>query len=510
MESARHSGLRAPVYGLLVVLIATFGCGTRVEQDSAAVSAPTAAESPATGDSVGATGSAASATEQPLAAPVGGAPASGPAGTPTSLKSTANPASSGGSARTNALTPSAPSDASRPVSPAGEKGGRPVDSSPQGAAPGAAVPAETASGTFSPLVVASVGTYSGPVGTVVVPMLQGAQLWVKWVNARGGLRGHPVKLLVYDDGGDTARHRAQVQEAVEQQHVVAFLMNGEVITGKPSSDYIAQKRVPVIGLDGGEQHAYSNPMYFPQVSLAEALAKTYVPMLAGQALPRGKKKLGTVICVEAQTCNEIDRIVAEAAPAAGLLHVSRARASIAQPDYTAECLAARNAGAEVLFMVLDQNSTGRLTTACARQSYRPTISLVGQGLAEPMKENPSLDGAISSTPLFPWFGRGTPGADEFQDVFRTQGKGIGAGPGPTFGWAAGKLLERAARSISEPPTSASILEGLWSIRDDDLGGLTYPLTFERDRPPKPASCWFNVTIRAGAWISPDGYRLHCV
>src|SRR5204863_238814 len=71
--------------------------------------------------------------------------------------------------------------------------------------------------TATPLVVASVGTLSGPLGGVLLPILNGAQVWVNSINQRGGLNGHRVELVAYDDGGDTARHRAQLQEAIERK-----------------------------------------------------------------------------------------------------------------------------------------------------------------------------------------------------------------------------------------------------------------------------------------------------
>lgn len=59
---------------------------------------------------------------------------------------------------------------------------------------------------------------------------------MKFINERGGLNGHAVRLLAYDDGGgDPARNRAQAQEAVERQHAIAFLMNGADITGQSSA-----------------------------------------------------------------------------------------------------------------------------------------------------------------------------------------------------------------------------------------------------------------------------------
>ena len=70
------------------------------------------------------------------------------------------------------------------------------------------------------------------------------------------------------------------------------------------------------------------------------------------------------------------------------------------------------------------------------------------------------------------------------------------------------MLFRSCRS--EPPTAESVLNGLWSIQNDSLGGLTYPLTFVRDQPAERKACWFGFAVKDGIWVSPDGFKLHCL
>ena len=355
--------------------------------------------------------------------------------------------------------------------------------------------------------MASVGTYSGPAGTVFEPFVKGAQLWIKVVNAKGGVNGHQIRLIVYDDGGDPARHRAQVQDVIEHRGVIGFLMNADAVAGASSVGYINAKRIPVVGNDLASDWMYSSPMYFLQGSAGDELFRTMALATAQQVLPRGKKRFGTLICVEAEGCTRADNVVAETAREAGLDHVYRGRASIAQPDFTAECLSARNENVEVFAMGLDLNSVGRVTAACARQGYHPIYApLVAD---EGQKGNPELAGAVGLSPVFPYFQSATLATDEFQGAVRDHGGGMALGVGSAVGWAAGKLLERAAGAISEPPTTESLLAGLWTIKGDTLGGLTPPLTFVKDEPPARLTCWFNLTLARQTWVSPDGFRLNC-
>jgi branched-chain amino acid transport system substrate-binding protein len=350
---------------------------------------------------------------------------------------------------------------------------------------------------------------SGPAGTALGPIVAGAQVWVKWVNTKGGLNGHSVRLLIYDDGGDPARHRAQVQEAIEQRGAVAFLANAEVITGRQSVEYITAKGVPVVGTDGGELWAYDSPMYFPQGATGPALYQVFAASVAHYMAPKGKTKVGTLVCVEAQGCLDVERTFTESANEYGYQHVYKGRTSLAQPDFTAECLAARNAGVEALWVNLDQNSTKRVANACARQGYRPTFAIPGQGAVEDMKDDPNLEGTLAPNGVFPWFQSGTPATDEYRNAMEVHGKGIPPGGGPPWGWTAGKLLETAAAQLPEPPTSAAILTSLWAIKANTLGGITGPLTYTKDKPPPHLVCWFDHVIQNRSWNSPDGFKVNC-
>ena len=486
----------------LAVVVSTAACGTRV--DSSTPSASTVAPgvtAPAGGEPAAEArrDPAVAVAPVPVSAPVSSA---GNGRTPGSKTSTEVPVSQPG--RQSSPRPDQSSGSRTvPTGPVPGSGSKPT--SPSVPAPNPAA----GGGARSTVIVASVGTYSGPVGTVLLPVLNGAQLWVKYVNDHGGVNGHQIKLLVYDDGGDPARHRTQVQEANERQGVMAFLADGGGLTGQGSQDYITAQGIPVVGTDGGQTFAYSSPMYFPQMSNGTALFRTFVPSIAGQLIPNGKRKLGTLICVEGE-CDQVDKVVAETASGSGLNHVYRGRSSLAQPDFTAECLAARNQGAEILLIVLDQNSSGRVAAACTRQGYKPTYALVPQGLADRLKENSNLAETVASSPVFPYFFSGSPATAQFQTAFRQYGKGLELGVGVAMGWTAGKLFEKGAANLPEPPTRAALLQGLWSIKDDTLAGLTQPLTFTQGRPADPQSCWFDLQIDNKQWFSPDAGQLHCV
>jgi branched-chain amino acid transport system substrate-binding protein len=340
-------------------------------------------------------------------------------------------------------------------------------------------------------------------------LLTGLQVWLKDITKRGGLNGHPVRLLVYDDGGDPARHRAQAQEAVEREHVIAFVLDTAVFTGGSKTEYVTTKGIPVIGIGGAEAWVYTSPMYFPQASTGDAFSAMVAIGAARHFVPQGLKKFGTLVCSEAQGCPDAAAAFDKYEKAEGYSIVYRGRGSLAQPDFTAECLAARNAGVEVLSVSFDTNSLLRISASCARQGYRPRYIAPGGIAIESMKSSPDLEGMLVVSNGFPWFQDNTPASAEYQQAMRNFAPGASRGEGPPIGWTIGKLVERAGAQMPEPPTTAALLSGLWSIASDSLGGLTYPLTFVRDKKPTPTVCWYDLVIKNKSWVSPDGFKLSC-
>ena len=63
---------------------------------------------------------------------------------------------------------------------------------------------------------------TGPLGSVGQEMKNGAELWAKVENARGGLLGRPIQLFVTDTGGDPATCVRKAQELVERENCHVF------------------------------------------------------------------------------------------------------------------------------------------------------------------------------------------------------------------------------------------------------------------------------------------------
>jgi branched-chain amino acid transport system substrate-binding protein len=333
------------------------------------------------------------------------------------------------------------------------------------------------------------------------------QVWAAWVNAHGGVNGHPVKVYVVDDGMDPQRYQAAVKDLVENKHVIAFVDNFAPFTIQAGVKYLESKQVPVIGGDCAEYVWNQSPMLFPQ-------CPAYVSSIWG--IPRvgavwGKgKNFGAIICSEAAACTSTKHewVDNHVAAQAGVKMVYEADVSIGQPDFTAECLQARNAHVQIMSVVADVGTVGRVVQSCDRQGFHPQYVQGSGTMDEHLASLPGMSDALVQLNDFPWTVSNA-AVKEFRDAYATYAPNDPLTPNASQGWASAIVFQQAAAHVGATPTSAQILAGLWSMRNATFGGLTPPLTFLKNKPAPDARCSFAMQVQNGRIEGPFGLKTVC-
>ena len=312
--------------------------------------------------------------------------------------------------------------------------------------------------------------------------------------------------LVYDDGGDPARHRAGIQQMVEKEGVVAIVGdNGFLALREDSVRYVEQKRVPIVGGDALNDLWFNSPMMFPQMAAGNYKLWSQMVAAADTAGPGGK--FGYILCSEGPICQEAQKWWPEYAKRNGLTVVYGSQMSMTQPSFTAECLAAKNAGVQFLMLGMDTNSERRVIASCTQQGYHPIFGLV-QVRAE-MAADKGIDDAMLVSNVFPFPSGDSPAAQEFQQAMAKYAPGAGVAYDFSQGWVTAKLFEKAAANLPDNPTPADILKGLWAMKNETLGGLAAPLTFSQGQPATPVTCYWPVRAKGGKWVAPLGAQSIC-
>jgi branched-chain amino acid transport system substrate-binding protein len=486
-----------------VALLAAFalvsGCANSLSHDALVkASQPVAATAGAT------TIDAAAAAGGPAAVPLGDTTPAAGASAAKGQAVPVSPSSTGSTVAPPATGTAAAATQVGKVAKAASPGKKAAPASTSTNAAPASVPVCT--GAKAPIVIGAVGQLTGVLGTAFVGGTRAIQAWLTKVNGTGGLGCHPVKYVTADDGGDPARNLALVRQLVEQDKVIAMLYNTGLLTGQASRDYLVSKNLPVIGQEGGELFWGTAPNFFNHGTSGRPLIDFTLIAGARAALAVGKKKLGTLACQEVSYCNTADKSWADLGKQIGLEPVYRGQSSLLTVDFTAQCLAAKKAGVEVLALAFESTGIHRIAQSCASVGFKPMIVCTSVQSNLDFVDDENLDGVVIAQPYLPWFLNDRPAIQAFQSVLSQFAPGLPLDSASINGWAAAQLFSRADKAFAaDVVTSKGILDALGTVKNDDLGGLSYPLTFTPGKPQDTKRCGWIMKVQNKKFTS-DGKR----
>ncbi|HEX3827841.1 MAG TPA: ABC transporter substrate-binding protein [Sporichthyaceae bacterium] len=364
-----------------------------------------------------------------------------------------------------------------------------------------------------PVAIGQVGTFSGLAGTVTAPIRAALAVWAKDVNARGGLACHPVAVWSDDDGGDPARAAAEVQELVAEHHVVALVGNLVAASINGFAPAVAAAKIPAIGGGSYTMQDFDNRWFFPD----GASVQDQVMGVLRDGVDQGHRRLGALYCVEATVCTQADEYFKNGAAPAGAAMVYNAPVSITQPDYTAQCLNARDAKVDLLGVALDGASIGRVARSCTAIGYRPVFAASAAVFGPDQANDPTIRsfGVVTITTEAPWFLDDQPGLRAFHEAMDRWAPTSNLTNASLIGWTSAELFRAAVEKVADqagtgPITPELVLTGLGRIHDDTLGGLTGPLTFTPDETHATSNgCVFYELLTTAGWAAPRGSRPVC-
>ena len=265
------------------------------------------------------------------------------------------------------------------------------------AAPASSAPGSTATGT--PIVIGSVGSYTEDGFTD--PGEPAIEAWASWVNAHGGINGHPVKLIVEDNKGDQAQAVSMVKQLVQQDHVVAFVSNQDGSLNAGYASYLDAQKIPVLGGSVFTLQPWvSDPMFYPE----GLTAIQDMTSLAISAKEHGIAKVGSLACSEAAQCAAANGLAKAVFDGAGMSDVYGGLVSSTATDYTASCITAEQSGAKAMILLVPSASEGQVIAGdCQRQGYTPSYIIPGEAIGAGYLASSAFNNAFTSAPTLPWF-----------------------------------------------------------------------------------------------------------
>jgi len=367
-------------------------------------------------------------------------------------------------------------------------------------------PASAAS-SGAPVVIGDLCSCTGPEASTISQTTVVVNAWAASVNAKGGLDGHQVQIVVKDDGYNPATSQADAQALVQQNHIVALFDNSDEDT--VWATYMEQQKVPVIGAT--ESNAgYQNPDFFPPGATINFDGGAG----AIQAHDAGIKTEADLFCVEVTICEQGAAKLHALLPKVGMKLVFSAGIGYAAPNYTAQCIAAKQSGAQSMAVSDASAIVTKVAENCAAQGYTPTELSADGSVAIAWLGVPAMNGNLDVQADLPWFVHNAATKPMYAALEKYA---PGVTTGPNFGevvvqsWAAGVELQLAAQAghLSAHPTAAQIIDGLYALKGTTLDGLVAPITFHKGQPASNP-CFYQMGIKNGKFVELDGGKTICV
>jgi len=356
--------------------------------------------------------------------------------------------------------------------------------------------------TKDALQVAFLGTFSGVTSSGNATMKDAVEAWAEEVNANGGLDGHHVDLIVKDVAGPTGTN-VNVAKSVIAQKVDAIL---DVDEGSTQWLNLAeQAKIPVITSSSFAQVVYKS--VFPV--FGDSPAQTY--MIASAAKMIGPK-MAIGYASEAQSAAEYAAQVKSFGKNVGVSVVVSAELSSSQPDYTAFCQLLKTSGVNEYFLALSTATAQKVTNQCYQQGVRLPQVLLGYQTSPALVKSAAYQGSIAQDLTAPFFDTSVPAVAAYRSAMKKYAPSVlgtdkdsSAG---TMGWSLAEMLSYAVKH-GGGITSADIFKGLYTAKNETLGGLIAPVTYVEGKNTS-IGCAFVWAIRSQDYtLTTNGIKPVC-
>ncbi|WP_156869970.1 ABC transporter substrate-binding protein [Sporichthya polymorpha] len=367
-----------------------------------------------------------------------------------------------------------------------------------------------------PVVLGQVGAFSGLVGANNQGAVQTLPVWVRDVNARGGLGCHPVTLFQKDTASDPAKAEAAVKEMVQVRNAVALIASYAPLDIVGFRKGVESAKIVSVGGDQVTPDWHLSPYLYPVGGIEKA-------QFAGSAKAlqsKGVDKLAIFYCVESSACTAFkDTLDRDGyAKKFGMSIVYQTQISLTQNDFTSACQAAKNAGAKAVVFAGDAGGVQRTARSCATVGLDvPIVITASQATFDPNDKNLQKATVSMATPIFPFIS-----TDDNQAIKDYRAAMARYNPTAEFNnasaltWSSAKMLERAVELLGPsardvPLTRDLILQGLGKVKKETLGGLIPATTYTLNQPHAQENfCFAAMGFDSRGFFAPAGARFDCI
>jgi branched-chain amino acid transport system substrate-binding protein len=334
--------------------------------------------------------------------------------------------------------------------------------------------------------------------------------WADSVNAKGGLNGHQIKMFYHDDASDTTTAQSLVSTMINQDKIQVLIDDSAV---DPNfAKYVDRHKIPMTG-NAETGLTFTDPYFFTPGLTVDAY--NIADMLAAKKV--GVHTVGQFYCAESTVCTQGVGPFRSTAAAEKLKVGYVGQISYSAPNYDPQCLAAKQAGVGMLSVADAATIVTTVATNCTQQRYTPWYVGGDGAVSTSFLTTPGLNTKfIGVEPDIPFFAN-TPGTQQMNAILKKYAyaqtiKDPNYSEEATENYVSGLILgeavKKAGAGTNGPITSSEVLNGLYQMRNDTVGGMAPPLTYIKGQP-NPSRCWFWIRIQNGKFTTPYGTAATC-
>jgi branched-chain amino acid transport system substrate-binding protein len=346
------------------------------------------------------------------------------------------------------------------------------------------------------IVVGSVVTQSGAAS--FVPAAEALRAFFADLNARGGINGRKVRLVIYDDAANPAKGREVFQRLIEQDKVVAIVGNLAPIGEGLALQMAEEAGVPFIPASGLTPASFKSRIaYFSSGTL-----ENFGNVACKEALRQGQKRVALVYISAEQILPIIDAY--EDCVNANGGAVFREEVPLGNPDYTGTVLRLRQFDPDVAFYEIPDVDVVKVWRSMERQGLTDVATQL-----VPSNDTPTIrdyEGAASngcsimSSVLPPHLD--SPELRRIRTAMARYTPGSFVNTAAVDKWMAGLLFVETVKLAGANVTRQSLLAALPRVRNFDGNGLSNPFSYGPDKRTGTDLFWFFA--KQGRGFGPVG------
>jgi branched-chain amino acid transport system substrate-binding protein len=240
-------------------------------------------------------------------------------------------------------------------------------------------------------------------------------------------------------------------------------------------------------------------------------------MVISAAHKIGVTKMATFYCAEIPACSQAVPAFAAVGKQQDVAVPVSAAVSSSATNYVAQCLAAKEAGADGMFIAATSDVEIRVVQDCAKQGYTPHLITSSGAYGVSLLGTKGANGMISAETVAPFFDTKVPAIKIMTAAFNKYEPAVTHSTAyndeAVMQWATGVLIAQGFKTgklgTTNPITATALANGLHAIGSTNLDGLTPTLTLSPGQA-QVNRCFFYAAIRNNRFTTPYGLTATCI